>query len=200
MATYPNECPVGHSFTASMPGAECPICASAGLRSGLAEVRKTTAIYDDQDDYPVPLATGSVHPAASGSGQGTVNIWNDSFGKVEPVVGWLVATHGVLRGRDFRIPMGRSSFGRDPGSRIVIAGDSSISARQGFINYSRNRRFTISPGDGTVLIYLNGEEVLAPMELKPYDTIEMGLSTFAFVAFCGPDFDWAPPESVDAGA
>jgi serine/threonine protein phosphatase PrpC len=46
------------------------------------------------------------------------------------------------------------------------------------------------PGAGPRLVYVNDEELLAPTLLQPYDRIEIGASTLAFVPFCGECRQW----------
>ena len=40
------------------------------------------------------------------------------------------------------------------------------------------------------LVFLNEEEVDAPIELAPYDRIEIGNTQLLFVPFCGEKFQW----------
>lgn len=195
MTRITKECARGHVFEPDFPDSDdCPYCAQMdrGYKS-----KKTLALYPDQE-------AGGATPAGASPGARGPTVASPNVGAVgrsrtlpiyatdveEPVAGWLVATVGPLRGKDFRVPMGRSSFGRDLSCRICITGDPTVSSHQGFINYSRNRKFTISPGEGTSLLYVNGQEVLSPIELSPYDVLEMGNTTMAFIPFCGKDFDW----------
>lgn len=196
MSSITKECKRGHVFEPDYPDSEdCPYCAQMeGAKP--YQPKKTMPIYDTpvrsegtaNAGRPVGRSkTVSLHPVI-----GTVAM--PDLDVTDPVVGWLVATAGPLRGQDFRVPSGRSSLGRDPSCRICIAGDPTISSQQGYINYSRNRRFTISPGEGSSLLYVNGMEVLAPVELTPYNVIEMGATKMAFIPFCGEDFDWSVTE------
>jgi hypothetical protein len=54
----------------------------------------------------------------------------------------------------------------------------------------RNLGFRIAPGSSRGLVYLNGEVVDVPVNLKPYDLIELGQSKFLFAPFCGEKFRW----------
>jgi hypothetical protein len=70
---------------------------------------------------------------AEGGGKTTVH-WvrtKDGIGGAaeaadDPIVGWLVATEGPAKGRDFRIYCGNNSVGRDPSCRIYIQDDTAI--------------------------------------------------------------------------
>lgn len=203
MSVIEKQCGFGHYFDAKSPEDEdCPYCnqQKKGYRA-----KATLPIYEEDKPSYAPLVTQSTPPTSSKLGRTkTVPLYDAPHEAIpntattanavnlaaNPVAGWLVATVGPLRGQDFKIPLGRSSFGRDSNCRIVISGDSTISAQQGYINYSRNRRFTMSPGEGSSLLYVNGQEVLAPVDLAAYDVIEMGGTTMVFLPFCGVQFDW----------
>jgi hypothetical protein len=194
MSQIEKQCSFGHYFTVDAADDEdCPYCAQQ--KTGY-KPRKTMPIYLDE------AASTNQSTSSLGSTDGTpfkpegnlprnktVAVYDTDVS--EPVAGWLVVTVGPLRGQDFKVPVGRSSFGRDASCRIVIAGDPTVSSQQGYINYSRNRRFTLSPGEGSALLYVNGAEVLVPQELQAYDVIEMGSTKMAFIPFCGSRFDWS---------
>lgn len=185
MSRITKECARGHLFEPDYPESDdCPFCAQ------VYQPRKTQPIYPEEMGKPDSPA-GAGRPAGGASPLGrskTVSVLSDLG---EPVVGWFVAIAGPLRGQDFRVPMGRSSFGRGSGCRICIPGDPTVSEQQGYINYSKNRRFMISPGEGSSILYLNGQEVLAPLELKAHDVLEMGSTQISFMPFCGDSFDWS---------
>lgn len=191
MSKITKECSRGHIFEPDYPESDdCPFCAqleNSGYRS-----KKTVPIYPDEMRTTGPSGQPSSVPRPNAqtaplSRSKTVSVLTDLE---EPVAGWLVAISGPLRGQDFKIPMGRSSFGRSTECRIIIEGDPTISSQQGYINYSRNRRFTLSPGEGSSLVYLDGTEVLAPVEIKAYSILEMGNTKLSFIPFCGDQFDW----------
>ena len=191
MSRITKECSRGHVFEPDYPDSDdCPFCAQMERSPYLS--RKTQAIVDP----PGRPEARAAAPVAGRPMARSKTVQIDDIDVVDPVVGWLVATAGPLRGQDFRVPSGRSSFGRDPSCRICISGDPTISSNQGYINYSRNRRFTISPGEGSSLLYVNGTEVLAPMELVSMSVIEMGHTKMAFVPFCGDYFDWSVTEDT----
>ena len=188
MSHNTKECFRGHTFEPDYPESDdCPYCAK--MERGIRPT-KTVPFYPDGSPGTASAASSAstASPTKPLSRSKTVADYGDVQ---DPVAGWLVATVGPLRGQDFRVPLGRSSFGRDPSCRICIVGDPSVSSHQGYINYSRNRRFMVSPGEGSSLLYVNGAEVLSPIELHAYDVIEIGKTTMAFIPFCGEQFDWA---------
>jgi len=109
------------------------------------------------------------------------------------VVGWLVVVAGPGRGNFAPIYDGGNSIGRDPDQRIRLNfGDETISrSAHAYISYDyMERRFSIRDGGKSNLVRLNKTPVLQPVELKTGDRVSIGRTEFAFVGFCGPDFDW----------
>jgi len=111
---------------------------------------------------------------------------------VDPVVGWLVALSGSAKGSDYSIRTGNNYIGRNPNMDICIRGDATISKEnQARISYdARHRKFFFTPGNGKNIVYVNGNAVFATTEIVSYDIIEMGVTKFVFVPFCGENFDW----------
>lgn len=118
--------------------------------------------------------------------------WHDKLG-IDPVVGWLVCIEGPDKGRDYRIRSERNQIGRDASMNICISGDESISReKHAVISFNpKKNSFLIAPGDGRGLVYLNDDEVAVPVELKPYDVIELGKTKLLFVPFCCERFQWS---------
>ena len=111
----------------------------------------------------------------------------------DPPVGWLVVVGGPGKGRVLRLGNGLNIIGRSAEMRVSIDfGDSNISR----VNHARvvyeprARRFLLMHGDGTNLTYLNGELVMASVEIASGNEIQLGDTTLRFQALCGPDFDW----------
>ncbi|MBR0160994.1 MAG: FHA domain-containing protein [Oscillospiraceae bacterium] len=141
---------------------------------------------------------GTTPPAASGGGfeeyGKTVpaqSIMSDTGETVLPVVGWLVCIRGVNIGKEFRIHSDYNYVGSVKGD-IVIPGDAKISKEDHMlITYdSESRSFYVSPAKGANIIRLNDKGLVAPAELKNYDVIRTGDSTFVFIGFCGEQFNW----------
>ncbi|MBI1203220.1 MAG: FHA domain-containing protein [Rhodopseudomonas sp.] len=109
------------------------------------------------------------------------------------VVGWLVVTGGLGRGKFSPIFDGMNSVGRgaDQATRLDF-GDETIS-REGhaFITYDYvARKFYIQHGGKSNLVRVNQAPVLQPTELKQGDEISLGNTVLRFVPFCGENFDW----------
>ena len=114
--------------------------------------------------------------------------------EADPVTGWLVVVSGPGVGRDLRIGVGRNDLGRDRGNRIALPfGDRKISRRAHlWINYDPlNRAFSVAPGSGANLAYLNEAAIEERMPLPDRATISVGETRLLFVAFCGDGFTWS---------
>ena len=138
-----------------------------------------------------PMSTGpNTHGNPLDEGH-TVSVVRKKTG-IDPVVGWIVCVEGPDKGRDFRIRSEKNSVGRSDTMDISISGDETISrSDHAFIVYDPKRNiFRIQAGLSRGLVYLNDEEVISSDSLKPYDTINLGDSTFIFVPFCGEEFQW----------
>ena len=131
------------------------------------------------DDEPTKLA-GVLPTAANAADAG-------------PVAGWLVVIEGPGSGRDLRIGVGRNDLGRSGKNRISLPfGDTRISrGRHLWVNYDpRHRVFSVVPGDGANLAYLDDTAIEERMLLADGATITVGSTRLRFVAFCGDDFTW----------
>lgn len=110
-----------------------------------------------------------------------------------PVGGWLVVIEGPGTGRDLRVGIGRNDLGRSSENRISLPfGDARISRRcHLWINYDpRHRVFSVVPGSGANLAYLDETAIEERMPLTHSATITVGETQMRFVAFCGDDFAW----------
>ena len=112
--------------------------------------------------------------------------------ELEPVCCWLVCISGARVGMDYKIHKGKNFVGRGDEMDIRILGDNEINRRNhAVIVYDHKKRKTVVlPGDASGLVYLGGDAVYVPTDLKPYDVIEMGNSRFIFVPLCGDNFEW----------
>ena len=135
----------------------------------------------DTEDEPTRLA-GAVPTDAVGSEE------------ADPVTGWFVIVSGPGVGRDLRIGVGRNDLGRDRGNRIALPfGDRKISRRAHlWVNYDPlNCAFSVAPGSGANLAYLNETAIEERMPLRDRTTISLGDTKLLFVAFCGDGFAWS---------
>lgn len=160
-------CKNGHMFSSRRYGETCPYC---NMDAGNRKNPYSSLIEDP--DKTMPL-----------------------FGadeRIDPVAGWLVCVEGVQRGKDYKIRSGKNFIGRADNMNIQILGDNSISRvnHAAIVYDKKDRVFHLLPGDSTGLVYKNEEAVYAPVELKPYDMVEIGLSKFLFASFCGEHFEW----------
>ena len=110
-----------------------------------------------------------------------------------PVAGWVVVIEGPGSGRDLRVGLGRNDLGRSSENRISLPfGDARISRRcHLWINYDpRHRVFSVVPGSGANLAYLDETAIEERMPLNHGSTITVGETRLRFVALCGDDFTW----------
>lgn len=131
-------------------------------------------------------------PKFTGSNEGeTVALIRRKTG-IDPVTGWLVCVEGPDKGRDFRIRNEKNFIGRSERMDIHIGGDDAISRENHAMISFNPRKITtkLYPGEGRGIVYLNGDELETPTDLKAYDLIEMGQSKFIFIPFCGEAFKW----------
>lgn len=110
----------------------------------------------------------------------------------DPPVGWLVCIKGHHFGESFNIYAGRNSVGRSENNRISVTGEKTISReKHAWITYEpKKRQFFIQPGEGTGLVYLNGENIMESHPLNSRDKVELGDGMFIFVPLCNEDFSW----------
>lgn len=155
----------------------CSICAAED-----AELTKTRPFYE-------PSPTVAMANADDGKTQG---FYSHLETAVVPVVGWLVCVEGPDKGRDWRLVANKNAIGRSPQMPVALTGDNAVSReRHAVISFEPRRQvFTLLPGDGSGLVYRNGEEVLTPVVLEAHDRIELGKSTLLFVPLSGPKFSW----------
>lgn len=120
--------------------------------------------------------------------------------QIDPVVGWIVCIEGVNKGRDYRLHSDRNTLGRSPNMDVCIEGDETISRENHcqIVFSRRHRTFSIVPGTGRNLIYLDGKDVLAATELKPYAQLDIGEGSYLFLPFCSDRFNWDKPSEKTA--
>ncbi|MDR3085695.1 MAG: FHA domain-containing protein [Christensenellaceae bacterium] len=180
-------CPYGHYYDPAKYQS-CPHCAAredAGVTMALREEREESPAYESVS-RPAPLARDEEGDEAE-----TRALYAEEV-KTEPAVGFLVCVKGPARGQDFRLHAQRNTIGRGSRMDVSVKGDLGISREMNaVISYNpRSRQFHLMAGEGKPLVYLNGDEVLQPRQLQNLDTIEIGETTLAFYAVCGPHFDW----------
>jgi hypothetical protein len=111
----------------------------------------------------------------------------------DPVAGFLAVIFGPGRGSVSMLHYGKNSIGRDVSQAIALDhGDSRISRENHCtVTYDPvTRKFYLQQGEGNQLIYLEGQPVLAPIQLATGNEIRVGDTVLRFVPVCGEDFDW----------
>jgi hypothetical protein len=180
------QCAQGHYYNQAQYSS-CPFCGVPDLGIDPTVPKRPEGAAGNEGGRTVPRGR-----AADGIDDGkTVGIGQKQMG-IDPTVGWLVCIKGPERGRDYRIRSGRNFIGRAQRMHICIDGDPMISRdKHAIISYDpKYSRFTLLPGDGSGLTYLNENAVDVPVELKAHDTVELGETRLMFVPLCGENFTW----------
>lgn len=120
-----------------------------------------------------------------------VGIGAEEF-ECDPVVGWLVCTAGVNRGKAYRLHSGTNFIGRSKRMDVCISNDLMISSNNAvLISYDdRTNIFFIERGEGKNQVYINGKLLRSSEDLYKNDRITIGNSEFLFFPFCGEKFKW----------
>lgn len=209
-----NRCDNGHYYDPAKYAA-CPTCqpsAGQGLFGLPAAMPGAGAAPPPAgDEGPTRRRDGAVAeaavrapapPAAPADSGRTERLVRRQTG-LDPVVGWLVCTAGPERGADYRLHSERNFIGRGEAADVRITSDKTVS-RENHVSVSfdpKRDSFRLLPGEGRGIVYLNGEELVAPMLLTAGDRIELGETALLFVPLCGPAFRWdAPPARGNDGA
>ncbi|HUA84163.1 MAG TPA: FHA domain-containing protein, partial [Bryobacteraceae bacterium] len=183
-------CPEGHFFDPAKHNA-CPWCA---LPSDFGREQKTRPVAGAPPPIPgpPPPLPGAMPAAAPSNAGKTVRVGMETKQGLEPVVGWLVCVSGPDRGRDFRLHGEKNYIGRSPAMDVVIQNDNSVSReKHGIVVFDpRKKSFWTLPGDASGLVYLNGEVVYSPTEMKPDDALELGQTKLVLAPFCGEKYSW----------
>ena len=170
-------CPEGHLFSTRRYGNLCPYCSKTVLLSSRPSASEDELYNDDMSLF-------------------------DNSEVIDPVTGWLVCIEGPSQGRDYKIRTEKNFVGRSDGMDVQILGDNSVSKKNhAVIVYDPKKRQTLLlPGDAHGLVYHNGSAIYAPVELMPYDTVELGKTKLLFVPLCGEHFEWPEMDDVKDNA
>jgi len=116
------------------------------------------------------------------------------------VAGWLVCLEGPDRGKDYRLRMEKNFIGRAPNMDVVLDGDSTVSREKHAIVIfdPRKKVFWALPGEASGLVYLNGDIVNSPAQMKAHDILEVGQTKLALIPFCGDRYSWTKEEAPPA--
>src|ERR1035437_5752752 len=111
-----------HVYESDDDYSTCPMCPAFSEAQGMKR---------ELPDEPPTHRTPAPQPEKTGR---TTVIWNYK-NAADPVVGWLVATKGPAKGKDYAVRSGNNSIGRSPNSRIYIPEDSQIHSTHAIITY-----------------------------------------------------------------
>ena len=200
---FMKQCPNGHIYD-EVRNPTCPYCSGAGvgfqpLGGDLqSDFPKTMPLIDTPDDKPfpatMPVDTESKAAPASPGAMGVTVALDQNDSGISPVRGWLVVIDGEKAGTCFNIHGEQNSIGRGAKYDINISFDKAVSSDGNAVIAfdSMNVKFFISPilGKGKNNIYYNDGMLLSPTELKDYDKIKMGSTTFVFRSFCNESFNY----------
>jgi len=157
---------------------------------------------DEPDTIDLEAADGSREIADLEQDTSTTRILSGDSGDAapaenqalkDPVAGFLVVISGPGRGSVTMLHYGRNSIGRDVSQAIALDhGDSRISRENHCtVTYDPiSRKFYLQNGEGNKLTYLEGQPVLAPVNLAAGNQIRVGDTVLRFIPLCGKDFDW----------
>lgn len=184
-------CDNGHYYDPKKHAAGCPYCGAAIEIPAPRSLKIGPPVDADPRTRPQGLKVAATSPGA-GDDAPTRVITPGGTTAVDPVVGWFVSVHGLEKGKDYRIRSENNTIGRSKDMYICISGDESISReRHAVVTFDPQRNaFHLSPGEGRGLVYVNGDVLLAPRKLEPYDQIQLGKTRLIFVPFCGDKFTW----------
>lgn len=202
------QCPKGHIYDEKR-SAECPYCRSdgnsgfqpiGGIGGGAAPDFPRTMPVTGAAEEPSFPSTMPVDNQVSGfdiGGAGGMSVTvalDETPTGISPVRGWLVAIDGDKAGTSYNIHGEQNSIGRGQKFDINLSFDKTVSSDgNAVIAYdARNRKFFFSPvlGKGKNNVYYNESMLLMPVELKDYDKIQLGTTTYVFRSFCNDDFTY----------
>jgi len=193
-------CP--HCPTVGLKGATVPRTEAAPMSRPAVAPTEAVSGLRSTTPYRAPSGLGATEAASvratSAPPRGTVGAAGVTVGAFskrtafDPVVGWLVCIKGINKGRDYRLHSDLNKVGRAPSMDVCIEGDDTISRENHCqIAFSpRSKMFSVIPGGGRNLIYLNGKDVLTATGLEAFDCLDIGDGSFLFIPFCSDRFDW----------
>ena len=187
MSDKMTRCPEGHFYDSAKHGS-CPWCALPQDVGGGEQ--KTRPVGPP----PLPQTPGINPPPVAPRPGATMRVGQEaSPSRKEPVVGWLVCLAGPDRGKDYRLHPEKNFLGRAPHMDVAIESDATVSReKHGVVVFDpKKKSFWVLPGEASGLVYLNGEMVSAPAQMKADDVIELGQTRLVLVPFCGDKYNWA---------
>ncbi len=183
-------CAQGHGYDPE-ENKVCPYCYGEDANKELDLTLGVEEYDDDEDLVPTESGWGVSGTWDDDDDERTVAAFMKEAG-IDPVVGWLVAVNGQNKGNDYRIHSDNNYIGRNSNMDICIRGDETISKENhaSIAFHTRSGKFFFIPGNSRNIVHINGNAVFTTTELAPHDIIELGMTSFVFVPFCGEKFDW----------
>ena len=172
------KCNNGHFFDASIYS-ECPYC------------KKNREEQLASGSMPLRNAQGSGTIPAPSDDTRTVALIQKNTG-VDPVVGWLVCTEGIEKGKDYRLHSDNNYVGRDPRMDVCIRQDETVSRENAaIVSYdSTEKKYYLSPDKGRSIVRLNNTALFSTQEINSRDRISIGNTELMFIPLCGDNFEW----------
>jgi hypothetical protein len=191
MADKMTRCPEGHFYDPTKHES-CPWCALPPDIEGGERTRPVQAGPPPLPPPPPPPQFAPPPPPLPKQPGATRRVGAE-VAKNDPVVGWLVCLAGPDRGKDFRLHAEKNFVGRSPAMDVCVAGDEAVSRdRHALVIFDpKKQAFWAVPGDASGLVYLNGDLVHAPTEMRRDDVLEVGQTKLVLIPFCGEKYSWA---------
>ncbi len=217
MSVVQKYCPKGHAYDPSLPA--CPFC-PPGAGQNLGATMPLNPVNAGQQyvpsaspvNQPLPPTTPAfqqVPPTGALMQSSKANVMSkpteylgdlntQSVGtaqkqsnRVRPVVGWLVCVQGPDIGKDFRLHTHFNRVGRLEGQDVQLT-DNTVSRDNHFtVTYDMlNHRYFAEMGNGSTLVYVNGQSLGARAMLKKGDQIKVGESLLVFIPLEQQDVKW----------
>ena len=200
------KCNKGHWYDSSV-NKMCPHCLQESERLGIRlddveEDDRTISIMAADRSLGEELgaiigdSVGTALPDFKEQAQGSDDDKTISFGffgltAIQPVTGWLVCMNGEERGKDYRLHAGRNFVGRSMSMDVMLVDDKTISRDKhcSIVYDPKGNGVYLSPEGGNT-VYLDGQMVDSPAELKEGCRILIGETEFMFIPFCREGRSW----------
>ena len=192
------QCAFGHYYDPNLY-TSCPICNEVNLsidrgmpNSGQVAQNVSEPSYEGKITVPLREEEAQIEGGYT-ENKTTYVSYDGQNDSAKYVVGWLAGVQGPYRGKSFEVFSKNTSIGRKRGD-IVLSKDSAVSSENNMTTVydARHNQFYLSVGHSTNHVYVD-DILLLPGQntlLRPYATIELGLSKFIFVPLCSEHFSW----------
>jgi len=139
--------------------------------------------------------SSSLSSAISKSGRTVGKYISATSGEsIAPVVGWIIGVKGDDYGRPYNLKSGKNRIGRSSDMDVCLTDESVSRSSVGVIAFdSKQKEFSLLPGESDSLCYLNGRAIYERQVLKYGDELEFGdceLNKYIFIPLCSDTFSW----------